>query len=102
MINRTVVLQTLKCSSNQYPQMLDEKFPHVLEKVVELWNRPEAEPYIADLLQPNGEVAEDSTAMVFPVKPGMRSCSCNYSTTNSSITRHVIALIRDDGLQLDK
>ncbi|ADE13033.1 hypothetical protein [Sideroxydans lithotrophicus] len=54
MINRNVVLQTLKCSPSQYPQTLDERFPHVLEKVVKLWNSPDAESYFADLLQPNG------------------------------------------------
>jgi hypothetical protein len=52
MMNREVVLHTLKCSPYQYPQMLDEKFPHVLEKVVKLWGSPEVEPYITDLLQP--------------------------------------------------
>ncbi len=54
MINREVVLHTLKCSPDHYPQMLDERFPHVLEKVVQLWDTPEAQPYLADLLQPNG------------------------------------------------
>jgi len=54
MINKEVVLQTLKCSLNHYPQMLDERFPHVLENVVRLWDSPEVEPYIADLLRPNG------------------------------------------------
>lgn len=54
MINRDIVLHTLKCSPNQYPQLLDERFPHVLENVVRLWHSPEAEYYLADLLQPNG------------------------------------------------
>ncbi len=54
MLNKEVVLNTLKCSPNQYPQLLDERFPHVLEKVVKLWNSPDAEPYFTDLLQPNG------------------------------------------------
>ena len=54
MINRDVVLHTLKCNPNEYPYLLDEQFPHVLEKVVQLWNTPDAEPYMADLLQPNG------------------------------------------------
>jgi hypothetical protein len=54
MIKRDVVLQTLKCSPNQYPQTLDERFPHVLENLVRLWNSPDAEDYLADLLQPNG------------------------------------------------
>jgi hypothetical protein len=54
MMNKEVVLHTLKCSPTQYPQMLDEKFPHVLENVVKLWDTPDAEPYFADLLQPEG------------------------------------------------
>jgi hypothetical protein len=52
MMDREVVLQTLKCSPYQYPQMLDERFPHVLEKVVNLWHTSEVESYIADLLNP--------------------------------------------------
>jgi len=54
MINSELVLQTIKCSPGQYPQMLEDRFPHILEKVIELWGSPEAEPYFADLLQPDG------------------------------------------------
>lgn len=54
MISREAVLQTLKCSPNQYPQLLEERFPHVLEKIVELWNSHEGETYFTDLLQPGG------------------------------------------------
>jgi hypothetical protein len=54
MISRETVLQTLRCSPNQYPQMLSERFPHVLEKIVQLWDSPDAESYFSDLLQPNG------------------------------------------------
>lgn len=54
MIDREQILLTLKCGPNQYPQMLEEKFPHILEKVVSLWGTPEADPYFADLLQPSG------------------------------------------------
>jgi len=52
MVNKKVVLQTLKCFPNQYPQMLAEKYPHVLEKIVQLWNSPDGEAYLADLLHP--------------------------------------------------
>ncbi|MBI4807499.1 MAG: hypothetical protein HY799_00900 [Nitrosomonadales bacterium] len=55
MINREVVLHTLKCSPEHYPKMLDEQFPHILEKIVKLWDTPDAEPYIAKLLRPNAE-----------------------------------------------
>lgn len=54
MISRDAVVQTLKCGANEYPKLLDERFPHVLERVVKLWNSPDAEAYFADLLQPNG------------------------------------------------
>lgn len=54
MISRETVLQTLKCSTNQYPLLIEEKFPHILEKIVQLWNSPEGEAYFVDLLQPNG------------------------------------------------
>lgn len=52
MANREVVLHTLRCSPYQYPHILDERFPHVLEKVIRLWHSPELDPYIADLLHP--------------------------------------------------
>jgi hypothetical protein len=51
-INREAVLQTLKCSPNQYPRILEERFPHVLENIVKLWNSHDGEAYIHDLLQP--------------------------------------------------
>ena len=54
MINREAVLQMLKCNSNQYPQMLEDKFPHILQKIITLWNSPEGAAYLTDLLQPNG------------------------------------------------
>lgn len=54
MNSRETVLQTLKCSPIDYPVLLAEKFPHVLEKIVKLWDSPEVEPYFADLLQPSG------------------------------------------------
>ena len=54
MVSREVVLQTTQCNPSQYPQMLDEKFPHILEKIIKLWDSPDAEAYFADLLQPDG------------------------------------------------
>jgi hypothetical protein len=53
-ISRETVLQTLNCSPDQYPKILEEKFPHVLEKILKLWNSPEGEAYFTDLLQTNG------------------------------------------------
>lgn len=52
MISRESVLQTLKCLPNQYPQMLEREYPHILEKIVQLWNSPDGEAYFADLLHP--------------------------------------------------
>lgn len=54
MASREIVMHTLKCDPNQYPHMLEEKFPHILEKIVKLWRSPDVEAYLADLLQPNG------------------------------------------------
>jgi len=54
MVSRETVLQTLKCSPAEYPLMLEQKFPHILDKLVQLWHTPEAELYLSDLLQPNG------------------------------------------------
>jgi len=54
MISRETAQQTLKCLPGQYPLLLEDKFPHVLEKIVKLWNTPDCGPYLTDLLQPNG------------------------------------------------
>jgi hypothetical protein len=54
MISKATVIQTLKCAPNEYPKLLEEKFPHILEKIVSLWHSPAVEPYLTDLLQPNG------------------------------------------------
>ena len=53
-ISRETILQTLKWSQDQYPQMLEKKFPHVLEKITKLWNSPDGAAYLTDLLQGNG------------------------------------------------
>jgi hypothetical protein len=52
MVNRESVMQTLKCLPDQYPKILAEKFPHILAKIVLLWNSPDGEGYLADLLHP--------------------------------------------------
>lgn len=54
MISRETVMQTVGCLPSQYPQMLEEKFPHILNKIVKLWDSPDGEAYFTDLLQPNG------------------------------------------------
>lgn len=35
---------------NHYPHQLETKFPHVLEKISELWESPDLEPYFVELL----------------------------------------------------
>ncbi len=50
MVTKETVLQTLKCLPNQYPAILEEKYPQVLEKIVQLWNSPDGEAYLSDLL----------------------------------------------------
>lgn len=54
MITEDVVLRTLRCSKEQYPRTLEKDFPHVLEKVVALWNSPDFPSFMADLMQTNG------------------------------------------------
>jgi len=53
MVGRETVLQILKCSPNLYPRILEERYPHVLEKIVQLWGSPDGEYYLADLLNPS-------------------------------------------------
>jgi hypothetical protein len=54
MINKEEVLHILRGHPIQYPKVLEEKFPHILKKIIQLWNNPEGGLYLADLLQPNG------------------------------------------------
>lgn len=54
MFNKDMVMQTLGCLPNEYPQMLERQFPHVLNRIIELWNSFDGEANFTDLLQPNG------------------------------------------------
>ena len=54
MFNKEIVMETLHCLPNVYPQILEKRFPHVLNKIIELWDSPHCEAYFTDLLQPNG------------------------------------------------
>jgi hypothetical protein len=53
-MSREDILITLGGSPDHYPQKLEEQFPHILEKIVNLWKSPECGVYLADLLQPEG------------------------------------------------
>lgn len=54
MIDRESTQKALQCRSSDYPKILENRFPHILKKIVSLWDSPDAEGYFADLLQPNG------------------------------------------------
>ncbi len=53
LINREFVHHKLKCNPKHYPLMLEERFPHVLERIVKLWDSADGEDYLNDLLKPN-------------------------------------------------
>jgi hypothetical protein len=52
-ISREMVVSKIGCGPNYYPYMLESQYPHVLENVVKLWNSPEGERYLNDLLNPS-------------------------------------------------
>jgi hypothetical protein len=54
LFSREDVLHKLKCSPSHYPQVIAEKFPHVLERVIRLWHSSECVDYLNDLMKPNG------------------------------------------------
>lgn len=43
-------LKSLAGKSNYYPQALEQKFPHIFEKIVTLWDTPSIEPYFNELM----------------------------------------------------
>ncbi len=45
-------MHILQCNPKYYPLQLDEKYPHVLERIVKLWNKSSGEDYLNDLLKP--------------------------------------------------
>jgi hypothetical protein len=53
-ISRKTVLNTLNCDQSEYPEMLAAKFPHVLKKILELWNSPGCGAYFTELLRTDG------------------------------------------------
>lgn len=44
------VLQLLEGEEEFYPAALEQKFPQMLNKIVELWNSPELDPYLEQLM----------------------------------------------------
>lgn len=44
------VLQLIGGKENDYPHSLEKQFPHLLNKIVELWNSPGLDPYLQQLM----------------------------------------------------
>lgn len=44
------LLQLLDGKEIYYPYALEQQFPHMLNKIVELWNSPELDPYLQQLM----------------------------------------------------
>lgn len=44
------VLQLIGGKESDYPHSLEKQFPHLLKKIVELWNSPELDPYLQQLM----------------------------------------------------
>jgi len=51
MFYKEMVMETLDCLPHIYPQILEKRFPHVLNKIIELLDSPHCETYFTDLLQ---------------------------------------------------
>lgn len=67
MFDKEKIMQKIKCMPSEYPQALATQFPHILQKIVELWCSPEGEDYFTDLLQPNGRGGGRMDRDGFPV-----------------------------------
>ena len=52
-VDKDTALRVLKCGTD-YPQVLHDQFPHVLEKIVSMWGSPGFGAYVTDLLQSSG------------------------------------------------
>ena len=44
------MLKLLQGEDQSYPHALEEKYPHVMNKIIELWDMPQMEEYILDLI----------------------------------------------------
>jgi hypothetical protein len=49
MMNKRI-LEMIKGNESQYPHALAAQFPHVLSKMMELWNSLEFDPYLEQLM----------------------------------------------------
>jgi hypothetical protein len=44
------MMRILKCSADQYPYQLEQRYPRILNTISQLWGTPELEEYFADLV----------------------------------------------------
>lgn len=44
------LLQLLDGAQDKYPHTLEQQFPHVVSKIVELWESPTIDQYLIDLM----------------------------------------------------
>jgi hypothetical protein len=52
--DRGTVFQILECRPKDYPKLLEERHPHVLEEILKIWDSPEGLAFFTDLLRTNG------------------------------------------------
>ena len=53
-VDRGTIFRILKCSSEDYPKLLEKKHPHVLEEILKIWDSPDGLAFFTDLLRING------------------------------------------------
>ncbi len=44
------VLRMIEGEEKYYPHALEQQFPHLLSKIMELWDSPELDPYLQQLM----------------------------------------------------
>ncbi len=44
------ILKLIGGEENHYPHALEKQFPHMLNRIIELWNSPELDPYLEQLM----------------------------------------------------
>lgn len=44
------ILRFVNAAEGKYPQELERLFPHIFSKILELWNTPEIDNYLNDLM----------------------------------------------------
>lgn len=44
------ILKIVQGEEHLYPHALEERFPRILSRIIELWDTPEIEEYLLDLM----------------------------------------------------